>query len=429
MPGFFAQHEANLRAGLNQGWVAAQINVSRLVSQLEEMTKTPIAESPFLPKSAGVATDVPAAERAELYATLQKAVETDVHAALAGYLAFAKNELLPKARLQKPGLAGLPFANACYSATIAQYLGASHTPSELHQLGLHEVDRIRAEMLKLAQRAHYKTIAEYQKALDDDPKEHVQTREALEKHATAILERALKATGVDIDLPKTPIEVRRLEPYREKESPAAYYGSAPEDGSRPAYFWLNTFAPESRARYRLEALTFHESVPGHHVQQAIARELLGVPTFRKHIGPDAFVEGWALYAEHLAKELNLYSSDAADFGRLTYELWRAYRLVIDTGFHSEGWSREQAINMLEEGTGLAAVEVVNEVDRYITWPGQALAYKVGELEIDRLRQQAMQTLGSRFDLRAFHDAFLRHGALPLPVATHLTEEWIAEQAK
>ncbi len=423
MPTFFLQHESNLRVGLSKGWVAAQINVSRLVSQLEEMVRTPLEQSPYLPKEASVALDASPEERAEIYALIKKEVESDVRPALQGYLTFAKHELLPKSRMQ-PGLSALPFAAPCYAAVIAQYLGSEHAPKDLHQLGLQEVDRIRAEMLELAQKAHFKSIVEYQRALEKDPKQHLSTRDALQKYATDILARAIAAAPAAVTLPETHIEVRPLEAYREKESPAAYYGSAPQDGSRPAYFWLNTYTPESRGLYTLEALTFHEGVPGHHVQQAIARELKSVPTFRRNVGPDAFVEGWALYAERLAKELNLYSSEAADFGRLTYELWRAYRLVIDTGLHSEGWSREQSIRTLAEGTGLAEVEVVNEVDRYITWPGQALAYKVGEIEIRRLRALAEERLGGAFDERAFHDEFLRHGALPLPVATKMMERWI-----
>jgi uncharacterized protein (DUF885 family) len=219
--------------------------------------------------------------------------------------------------------------------------------------------------------------------------------------------------------------VKRIEPYEEKDSTIAYYRQPATDGSRPGTYYVNTYAPETRPRYEAEALAFHESVPGHHVQIAIAQELPGLPEFRRHLGVTAFVEGWALYTERLADEMGLYSSDVDRLGMLSFDAWRASRLVVDTGLHAKGWSRAQAIAFLRDNTALADNNVDNEVDRYIGWPGQALAYKLGQLEIQRLRADAQRRLGARFDVAAFHDALLANGAVSLKVLAGELDRWVA----
>ena len=208
-------------------------------------------------------------------------------------------------------------------------------------------------------------------------------------------------------------------------STIAYYRQPSADGKRPGQYMINTYLPEIRPRYEAEALAFHESIPGHHLQIAVAQELTGVPEFRKHQGVTAFVEGWALYTERLADEMDLYSSDVDRIGKLSYDAWRACRLVVDTGLHAMGWTRQQAIDYITENSVLAENNIVNEVDRYLTWPGQALAYKIGQLEILKLRDQARERLGDRFDIRAFHDAVLENGALALPVLHQEVEAYIA----
>ena len=421
-PAVFAQYEANLEEGLAHEWVAADINLTRLVAQLDAMLAAPLTASPFFPSE--LAKDVSGSEREALVDELRDAVQKHMMPALKGYRDFVATKLAPKGR-KTPGLSGLPFAAKCYTAEIANYLGEAHSPEDLHKLGLQEVDRIRAEMLILATKAGYKTIQEYAAALDKDPKQHVKTPAELLAFAQRTLARAQAAAPKIIGhMPATKIEVRPLEAYREKESPAAYYGPAPEDHSRPAYYWLNTYKSETRPLFTAEALAFHEGVPGHHIQLSVAQELKDTPTFRREATAGAFVEGWALYAERLGKELGLYSSEAMEFGRLTFELWRAERLVIDTGLHAMGWSRELAVKTLGEGVQLGEVDVANEVDRYITWPGQALSYKVGELEFRRLRALAEHKLGARFSERAFHDEVLRHGPLPLPILARVVERWI-----
>jgi uncharacterized protein (DUF885 family) len=222
--------------------------------------------------------------------------------------------------------------------------------------------------------------------------------------------------------------VKAIEDFRDKDAPAAYYYSAPDDDSRPAYYYVNTYQPETRLLYKMAALAFHEAVPGHHLQIALTSENGALPVFQRHVGQTAFVEGWALYAEHLADELGLYQTPEEKLGALTYEMWRAVRLVVDTGLHAKGWTRDQAIEYMVSHTGHRREEATNEVDRYITWPGQALAYKIGELEIRRLRDEARQKLGGRFDLAAFHDHVLRSGAVPLTTLRHEIEAWVAAES-
>jgi uncharacterized protein (DUF885 family) len=223
--------------------------------------------------------------------------------------------------------------------------------------------------------------------------------------------------------------VKRIESHEEKDSPIAYYRQPSIDGARPGTYYVNTFAPETRPRFEAEALAFHEAIPGHHIQIALAQEMTGVPEFQKHLGVTAFVEGWGLYSEGLADELGLYSSALTRMGRLGMEAWRAGRLVVDTGIHAMGWSRAQAVRFLLENTTSAPNNIENEVDRYIGWPGQALAYKLGELEIRRLRRQAEARLGRRFDLRTFHDAVLRSGAVSLPVLGEEIARWLDVELK
>jgi uncharacterized protein (DUF885 family) len=251
------------------------------------------------------------------------------------------------------------------------------------------------------------------------------TRAEIQASASATLARATAAEPRFLGhAPRTPCVVKPIDAFEEKDSPIAYYRPAAIDGSRPGTYYVNTYKPETRPRHEVEALAFHESIPGHHIQIALAQELTDLPDFRKHIGVTAFVEGWGLYAEGLADELGLYSGPLQRLGRLSFSAWRAIRLVVDTGVHALGWSRERAIAFMAENAALSPGNVVNEVDRYIAWPGQALAYKLGELEIRRLRADAERRLGARFDLRAFHDVLLGSGAVSLPVLREQIDAWV-----
>ncbi|MBM3984501.1 MAG: DUF885 domain-containing protein [Planctomycetes bacterium] len=257
---------------------------------------------------------------------------------------------------------------------------------------------------------------------------HFASRDEVQAKAEEALARARQAMPQAFGLqPRAPCVVVRVPPHEERETTIAYYRGPAADGSLPGRYFINTFAPETRPRYEAEVLAFHEAIPGHHLQIAIAQEAAGLPRFRREGGSTAYVEGWALYTERLCEELSLYSGDLDRFGILSFDAWRACRLVVDTGLHAFGWSRQQAIDYLLANTLLAPNNVENEVDRYIAWPGQAVAYKAGQREILALRAEAERRLGERFDLRAFHDVVLGSGAVTLRVLRENVEEWIGAQ--
>ncbi len=262
--------------------------------------------------------------------------------------------------------------------------------------------------------------------LREDGRLYFGSREEVFAKADSALARAGEAMAQWFGLlPRAPCEVVRMGAHEEKHSSIAYYRQPATDGSRPGQYFVNTYAPETRPRYEAEALAYHEAIPGHHLQIAIGQELEGLPEFRRHLGPTAFFEGWGLYTERLSDEMGLYSADLDRFGILSFDAWRACRLVVDTGMHALGWSREQAIDYMAAHTALGRNNIANEVDRYIVWPGQALAYKTGQLEIQRLRGEAQAALGDRFEIKAFHDAVLGNGAVPLATLRDLVSGYLA----
>jgi len=428
-PRLFGQHVDNLRGGLKAGRVAARINVSRVIAQLDRMVKAPIGDDPFLTRPLAQAATLDAPPYPGFEAELKAAVEGPVRQALTAYRAALVDEIMPHSRVA-PGVSGLPGGEACYAASIIRHTGLDHDAEAIHRIGLDEVARIRVEMTAVAQALGHPDIEAALAALARDPEQTRDSAQALIDHNEALLDR-VRARLPDMfgRLPQTPVELKAMEAYRAPDAPAAYYYAAPDDGSRPAYYYLNTHAPETRLLYTMPALAWHEALPGHHLQIALAREAGALPAFMQHTGFTAFTEGWALYAETLADEMGLYRTPAERMGALTYEIWRAARLVIDTGLHQKGWTRQQAIDYLQAQTGHAEGEVINEVDRYIVWPGQALAYKLGQLEISALRSEAEAALGERFELEAWHDRLLRDGAIPLTVLRRQMTAWVAAQAR
>lgn len=421
--GVLAQHVTNLRAGLAAGLTAARINVERVIAQIDGMIATPPDKSPFMELK--IATEQESARPVIL-----TAVREYVYGGLTVYRDFLKNEYLARAR-GEVGVKALPIGEACYAFMIRAHTGSEVAPQKLHQLGLDELARIHGEMAKIIREVDGTTdVAAFLAAIPKRKDQYMATGAELLLHNQKLLARAAEALPRAFGrLPKIPCEVKAIEPYREKDAPAAYYYGAPDDGSRPAYYYLNTFEPETRPLYDMEALAFHEAVPGHHLQIALAQELKDVPDFRRHTGQTAFIEGWALYAEGLADELGLYSGPLTRFGMLNYEAWRAARLVVDTGMHALGWTREQALSFMGKNTALHLEDAANEIDRYIVWPGQALAYKVGQLTFRELRADAEKRLGAKFDLRAFHDAALAQGAVPMATLRREMARWIAERER
>jgi uncharacterized protein (DUF885 family) len=372
--------------------------------------------------------DWPAGEQARFAAELAAAVD-DLRPSIEAFRNLLRDDILPVARTGKnEGIGALADGDACYRARILGHLGFERTPQELHQLGENEIARIDRELAALGKKVlGTDDLATTIARLRSDKSLYFDTPEALLGAAKDSLDRARAAIpnyfGI---LPKADCVVAVIPEHEAPFTTIAYYQSPNPDGSKPGEYFVNTYRPETRPRFEIEVLSWHEAIPGHHLQIAIAQELGDVPSFRKYGGSTAFVEGWGLYTERLAEEMGLYSSDLSRIGMLSYDAWRASRLVVDTGIHAMSWTRAEAEAYMLAHTALTPVNISNEVDRYISTPGQALAYKVGQLEIIALRKQAESQLGARFDIKKFHDVVLSQGAVTLPVLRAQVEAWIQD---
>jgi uncharacterized protein (DUF885 family) len=431
MGAYIDQETANLRRGLAAGKVATADEIKRVLGQLDDLLAKPDEKWPLRAPASAPHSNWPAPERLAFTRAVDAAIAGAIRPAFDRHRAALRSEILPRARDEAhAGILNVAGGAACYAKLLKVHTSLELPAAEIHRIGLEELARIHAEMARLGQ-ATFGTasLPELRRRLRGNPAAFFSARGDVEAAARKALARAQAAEPRFLGrLPRQECVVKRIEPFEEKDAPIAYYRAAATDGTRPAAYYVNTYKPETRARYEVEALAFHESVPGHHVQIAIAQEVTGLPEFRKHVGVTAFVEGWGLYAEGLADELGLYKGARERLGRLNFDAWRASRLVVDTGIHSMGWSRSRAIAFFEENAILAKDNIVNEVDRYIAWPGQALAYKLGELEIRRLRSEAEKRLGPKFDVKTFHDVLLGGGAVSLPVLREQVEAWIASAA-
>lgn len=415
MPAYLDQAAANLRRGLADGRVGVAMLVRKVDDAIGEILARP---------DAGWVLVKPADAMPELRDRLLEIIRDRIRPALERYRAVVVEEIGPRARSDdQPGLMHLPGGREAYARLARAHTSLDTPPEEIHAIGLGEIERIDAAFVELGARLLQTDGLEATlRALREDPALHFATREEVFEAAVRSLDRANEAVPRWFGrLPNAPCEVVRMPAHEEKHSTIAYYREPAADGSRPGQHFINTHAPETRPRYEAETLAFHESVPGHHLQLAIMQELDGLPDFRRFSGTTASIEGWGLYAERLSEEMGLLSGELDRFGVLSFDAWRASRLVVDTGMHALGWTRHQAIDFLTAHTALGENNIVNEVDRYIAWPGQALAYKLGQLEILRLRSEAEARQGDRFDIRGFHDAVLGAGALPLPVLRQVVE--------
>lgn len=419
---------ANLRRSRADGRVAVRDPVERVLDELDEL----LAADPdtWSMASPGRAShpDWAAGAQEQFRDKLASTIRDRVRPAFAAYRQVLRDEILPIARPSpQPGLMHIPGGVEAYRRLIRHHTSLDLDADAIHATGLREIARIDAEFLELGGRAlgtHDLTAT--LERLREDPSLFFSTRDEVQAKATEALARAREAIpdwfGV---LPAAPCEVVRMEAHEEKHSTLAYYRQPAADGSRPGQYFINTYQPETRARYEAEALAYHEAIPGHHLQLAIGQERTDLPAFRRHLGPTAYVEGWGLYTERLSDEMGLYSGDLDRFGILSFDAWRACRLVVDTGMHALGWTRDEAIAFMSAHTALAANNIANEVDRYIVWPGQALGYKTGQLEILRLRVHARERLGRAFRIRDFHDVVLGAGAVPLPTLRELVDSFAA----
>jgi uncharacterized protein (DUF885 family) len=433
MPGYVDASLARLRVGLSEGHVACRAPVSRTIDILDSVLAEPDDRWPLV-RPAGRAAELAGwsdADHRRLASDLVAAVRDGIRPAFQRYRSALANEILPAARTDdEPGIGHVPGGHDAYLGLVRGHTTLDLAPSDLHQIGLDEIARIDDELGALAGRVlGTSSLPEALARLRTDPSLHFETREQVYETADRCLDRAEAAIPAWFGrLPRALCDVVRMGTHEEAHSTIAYYRQPAQDGSRPGAYFINTSEPETRPRYEAEALAYHESVPGHHLQIAIAQEAAGLPAFRRNLGPTAFVEGWGLYSERLADEMGLYSGDLDRIGVLSFDAWRASRLVVDTGMHALGWTRDQALAFMLEHTALAPNNIANEVDRYIVLPAQALAYKAGQLELLRLRTEAMDRLGTRFDIRTFHDAVLDQGALPLAVLRESVEAWVAEAA-
>jgi uncharacterized protein (DUF885 family) len=422
---------ASTRRALGEGRVAVASPIRKVIDEIDGILATPDGELPLLGPARSDHPDWPTGAIEAFRDDLGAAVRDDILPALARYRATLADEVLPAARPDdRPGICHVPDGEAAYADLIRVHTSLPLTAEELHATGLAEVARIRDELASLGSRALGVTdVPAIQRRLRGDAALHFGTRDEVFDTAVRALARANEAIASWFGiLPRATCEVVVMGAHEEAHSTIAYYRQPPEDGSRPGRYYVNTSAPTTRPRYEAEALAYHEAVPGHHLQIAIGQEIDGLPAFRRHLGPTSLVEGWGLYTERLSDEMGLYSSDIDRIGVLSYDGWRASRLVVDTGMHALGWTRQQAIDFMVENTVLAENNIANEVDRYITWPGQALAYKVGQLEILRLRELARARLGARFDIRGFHDTILGQGAIPLETLRSQVAAWIDGRA-
>ena len=422
------QQLETLRASLADGRVASVSPIRRTITVLEEVLDAPVEQWPLLDPLTGL-DELPgwSAEARTRFATgLREAVEETIRPAFIRLHDALVLEILPAARPDgEPGMCAVAGGEHGYDHLIRMHTSLDVDAAQVHRTGHAEVDRIDREIVELAGKTlGVSSLGVALSTLRADPTLFFASKGEVFEKAAASLQRAREVAPRWFGrLPVASCAIREMPAHEEDHVGAAYYFPAAEDGTRPGQYVVNTSNPHERPRYEAEALAYHEAVPGHHLQGALGQELRGLPDFRRHLGPTAYFEGWGLYAERLADEMGLYSGDLDRLGMLSFDAWRAARLVVDTGIHAMGWSRQQAIDYMLAHTALSSRAVADEVDRYIALPGQALAYKTGQLELLRIREEAQRRMGPAFDIRGFHDAILSDGALPLPTLAEVVYAW------
>jgi len=428
LPARLEQEQAILQAGVDRGIVQARVIMQRIPGQLAKITQVDTLENPFYKPFLDFPEGIDPAKLQMLSERGARAIEDHVGPSYRKFEQFFNEVYLPASRVEV-GIGALKSGREMYESAARRFTTTSLSPEQIHQIGLDEVARIRGEMEELIQELGFDgDLQDFNDYLRTAPEFYYESPEALFEGYLAVSKRLdpelVKLFG---RLPRMPYGVRAIPEQIAPDTTTAYYMRPAADGSRAGYYYVNLYRPEVRPKYEMEVLSVHEAVPGHHLQIALAQELEGLPTFRKLSGPTAFIEGWGLYSERLGYDMGLYRDPYSRYGQLIYDMWRAVRLVVDTGMHYMGWTREQAIEYFKNNAAKTEADIINEIDRYIGWPGQALAYKIGQLKILELRSRAEQRLGDRFDIRAFHDHLLGAGALPLDVLEERMDRWLASQ--
>jgi uncharacterized protein (DUF885 family) len=427
IPTAFSQIMTNLQLGVDEGRVPPQYLLEKVLVQTQTLADQKPEASPFTAPLKKFPKTVSAGEEKRISDELLNAVSTSVLPSYQRFAKFLKVAYIPNGR-KDPGVWALPDGQAYYAFKIRQSTTLNKSAAEIHQLGQDEVKRDEAEMLAIAQRLGSSDLKSFNAALKANPKERpASSEQMLELCRGYIAQMQPKLPELFGRLPKAPVEVVAMPSYVEKDASPAYYEHGTPDGRRPGRVNINTYDFADRSLAPLESMSYHEGVPGHHLQRSIAQELTGLPEFRKHLRYTAYTEGWGMYSERLGKDVGFFQDPYNDYGRLEGDIWRAIRLVVDTGVHSEHWTRQQMVDYFHEHSAIDEPDVQAEVDRYIVSPGQALGYKIGQLEILALRDKAKAALGPRFDIKAFHDEVLDSGALPLDVLDQRVDAWIAAQ--
>ena len=427
IPKAFNQVTANMDLGIQDHRVPPKYLLEKVLAQAQAMAAQKPEDSPLALPLKQFPASIRPLDQERIKKDMLDSIERNVLPAYLRFARFLEVSYVPAGRAE-PGIGSLPDGAKYYQFLIRQTTTTDLTAEQIHQIGLDEVKKDEAEMLAIAQKLGFADLPSFRASLKTNPKLKPASRQALlDAYRGYLIPMQARLPQLFGTLPKAKFEVVPVPDYLEKTSAPAYYQEAAPDGSRPGRLFINTYNATDRNLYSVEDIAYHEGLPGHHLQISIAQELQDIPTFRKEGSYTAYAEGWGLYSEQLGKDVGLYQDPYSDYGRLEGDIWRAIRLVVDTGVHSQHWTRAQMVQYFHDHSNVDDTSIQAEVDRYIAWPSQALAYKVGQLKILELRERAKKALGAKFDLRAFHDQVLDSGALPLDVLSDRIDEWIASQ--
>ena len=427
IPKAFDQVMTNMSIGIEDQRVPPKFLLEKTLVEVQQLANQKPEDTPLAAPLKQFPSTISADDQARIKDETLAAITKQVLPAYMRFAHFLQVSYIPAGR-SDPGISALPDGAKYYQFLVHQRTTTDLTAAQIHQIGLDEVKKDEAEMLTIAQKLGFKDLASFQASLKPNPKLHPASADALlNAFRDDLKPMQAKLPQLFGHLPKTPFEVAAVPDYLAKDAPPAYYEAGAPDGSRPGRLRINTYNATDRNLYIVEDMAYHEGIPGHHLQNSIARELTGIPEFRKYGHYTAYGEGWGLYAERLGKDVGFYQDPYSDYGRLQGDIWRAIRLVVDTGAHSDHWTRDQMVQYFHDHSAIDDTSIQAEVDRYIAMPGQALAYKIGQLRILQLRDKAKAELGDKFDIRAFHDQVLDSGALPLDVLSERIDAWIAAQ--